>query len=246
MPTGRKAKIALPVVVLMAGLGANPALGAQQHSGQAPQFPDEAVLTYAEAEIDYTGQDGGQIRWDAETWIGGDYRKLWLRMDGETHDGDVRHAQIQALYGRYLSEFWDWRAGVRHDLEPRALTYAVLGVKGLAPYRLETDASLYLSEKGDVSIELATEHVVLITQRFMIQPYLDLEVFAQDVPEQGRGAGISEASAGVQLRYEITRQIGPYLDVGYNRLVGETARMARAADEDVEEVAVRAGLRVWF
>lgn len=231
-------------VVLSLAAAAAPALAQKQ--GITPEFSDDDLLTYVEAEVDYTGEDGGQLRWDAETWIGGDYRKLWVRTDGDRVDGEVEEAQLQILYGGYLAPFWDWRMGLRHDFEPASLNYAVLGVKGLAPYRFETDASLFVSEEGDVSAELEFEYDLLLTQRLIAAPYVDLEVYAQDVPEAGKGAGLAEGTVGLRVRYEIRREIAPYLDVGYSKAFGQTADYAREEGEDTSEFLVRAGLRLWY
>jgi copper resistance protein B len=242
---GKKNNLKTASLAIALGLIGTPAL-AQEQGGFTPEFTDDATFTYLEAEVDYTPQNEGQLRWDAEAWYGGDYQKWWLRTEGETHDGELEEAQLQLLYGRYLAPFWDWRAGLRHDFEPRSLNYVVLGVKGLAPYRLETDASLYLSEDGDLSAVLEAEYQLLFTQRLIGEPYIDLELFAQDVPELDRAAGLSEVTAGLRVRYEIKRELAPYLDVSYSRLTGGTAGIARAAGEDTEELAARVGLRAWF
>lgn len=214
--------------------------------GFAPDFTDDDLFTSLKVEADYTGENGGELRWDIESWLGDDYQKLWLLSEGARRDGTLEEAQVQLLYGRYLATFWDWRVGLRHDIEPNSLSYAVLGVKGLAPYRFDTDASLYLSEDGDVSLGLETKLDLLITQRLIAQPYLELEIFSQDVPELGKGAGLSALSAGLRARYEIRREIAPYIDIGYARLPGETGRLARAAGDDTEEFTVRVGLRAWY
>lgn len=236
---------AITAALLAMALLAAPA-SARQESGLTMDFTDDDLFTYLKAEVDYTSENDGQLRWDAEGWLGGDYQKLWLLSQGERTDGELEDAQVQLLYGRYLATFWDWRLGLRHDFEPTSLSYAVLGIKGLAPYRFDTDASLYLSEDGDLSLGFEVEFDVLITQRLVAQPYLDLELFAQDVPELGKGAGLSELSAGLRMRYEIKREFAPYVDIGYTRLPGETGRRARAAGGDAEELAVRAGLRLWY
>lgn len=235
--------LALPLV-----LAASPAFSQQEsdQGGFTPSFTDDDLFTYLRADIDYTSKDDGVLRWDAEGWIGGDYRKLWLLSEGDVEDGDVEEANLQLLYGRYLAPFWDWRAGLRHDFEPDSLSYAVLGIKGLAPYRFETDVSLFLSEDGDLSAELEYEHALLLTQKLIAEPYLNLALYAQDVKERGKGAGLSELGLGVQLRYEIRREFAPYVDVGYTRLLGDTADFARAAGEDKDEFVVRAGLRLWY
>lgn len=238
----------LRTLLLALSVAAMPAM-AQEDSdegGFSPAFSDDDLLTHVEAEVDYTSKDDGVLRWDVESWIGGDYRKLWISTEGDSEDGDIEEAQLQLRYGGYLAPFWDWQAGLRHDLEPESLSYAVLGIKGLAPYRFETDAFLYASEDGDVSVELGTEHALLLTQRLVAEPYIEAELFAQDVPELGKGSGLSELAAGLQVRYEIRREFAPYLDLGYSKLLGETADRARAAGEDTSDFVVRAGLRVWY
>lgn len=53
------------------------------------------------------------------------------------------------------SEFYDWQAGVRHDDQPGPTrSYAVLGMKGLAPQWIERDANLFVSERGDPSLRV--------------------------------------------------------------------------------------------
>lgn len=234
------------LVVSMSAIAPAVAQRDLDEGGFTPSFTDDDVYTYVRAEVDYTPKDDGVVRWDAESWIGGDYRKLWLLSEGDVEDGEVEEANLQVLYGGYLAAFWDWRAGLRHDFEPEGLSYAVLGIKGLAPYRFETDATLFVSEDGDFGAELELEYALLLTQRLIAQPFVDAELFAQDVPELGKGAGLSELGVGLQLRYEISREIAPYVEVGYSRLLGETADIAEAAGEDDDELVVRAGLRVWY
>jgi len=119
-------------------------------------------------------------------------------------------------------------------------------VLGLSPYFFETDAALYLSEDGDLSARVRQEFDLLLTQRLVLTPEVELEAFARDVPELGIGAGISSVKAELTLRYEVTRKFAPFVRVEYERALGETAGIARAAGRDVETTSVRAGLRVWF
>ena len=53
-------------------------------------------------------------------------------------------------------------------------------------------------------------------------------------------------TAELTLRYEITRKFAPFVRLEYERALGETAIIARAAGDDVNETSISAGLRVWF
>ena len=87
---------------------------------------------------------------------------------------------------------------------------------------------------------------LLLTQRLVIEPEIELEAFARDVPEREVGAGLSEFEATLRVRYEITRKVAPYAEVAYVRLLGETSAIAQRRGERPEDTTVRAGVRLWF
>ena len=88
--------------------------------------------------FEYQSNEGDPLTvWEAQAWIGGDRQKLWFKTEGEyeTEDGRFEEAEIQALYSRAISPFWDLQVGVRHDIKPDpSRSYAVLGAQGVAPY----------------------------------------------------------------------------------------------------------------
>ena len=208
---------------------------------------DAQIFYVVRGEADWSRSDGSNLyTWDSSGWVGGDVHKAWLRSEGEVHGGEVEEAELWGLYSRNVATFWDLQAGVRHDFEPGDVTYAALGVEGLAPYFFETGAHLFVSEDGDVSARIEQSFDLLITQRLVAEPHLEVNLYAQDVPELDVGAGIADIEAGLQLRYEIVRKLAPYVDVNYVRALGETADLVRARGGDADELTVRLGLRVWF
>jgi copper resistance protein B len=214
-----------------------------------PALAMEENLTFhmVRAEIDGARIDGEDvINWDGEAWIGGDINKLWIKTEGEIEGGDTHSAEIQALWSRNIADFWDLQAGVRVDFEPDATTYLVLGVQGLAPYQFETEAAAFMREDGDVSARFHQSLDFHFTQRLIVEPHIEVNAYAQDIEEQNIGAGFSDVEAGIQLRYEITRKFAPYVDLVWERALGETASLMRADGEDVESSSIRAGVRFWF
>jgi copper resistance protein B len=207
----------------------------------------ERIFHVVRGEGDWSRSDGETLfTWDSSGWVGGDVHKAWFRSEGEVHGGEVEEADLWGLYSRNVGTFWDLQAGVRHDFEPGDVTYAALGVEGLAPYFFETAAHLFVSEDGDVSARIEQSFDVLITQRLVAEPHLEVNLYAQDVPELDVGAGIADIEAGLQVRYEIVRKLAPYVDVNYVRALGETAGLVRAGGGDADEFTVRLGLRFWF
>ena len=198
-------------------------------------------------EADYgAGQDNPIASWDFDGWIGGDVNKLWLKSEGETADGETEQAEFWALYSRNIDTFWDAQVGIRQNTQPESTTYLVAGFNGLAPYFFETEAHLFLSDEGDISARIRQENDFLITQQFILQPYLEAKLFAQDVEDQEVGAGLANAEIGLQARYEITRKFAPYVDIRYERKFGETSSIAKQHGEDNDDLIGSIGLRLMF
>lgn len=192
------------------------------------------------------GRDG--YLWDAQAWYGGDIHKLWLKTEGEgTFDESTEQAEIQAVWSRAVTPWFDFQLGARHDFRPEPeRTHLVLGLQGLVPYEYEIDAAAFLSEEGDLTARLEAEYDLQITQRLILQPRLELDFSAQDIPEIGTGSGVSSGELGARLRYEFAREFAPYVGIEYERRFGGTADYARAAGEDTGGWNVLAGLRAWF
>ncbi len=235
--------------MIAAFLIAAAAHGGHDGAASAPVHAGHDSFTYwmVRLEADWGRADDADVwGWDAEAWAGTDARKFRMTTTGEGHEGHVETAEIEALYSVPISDFFEAKAGVRYDVEPDGRAYLTAGVIGLAPYFFETDAALYLSEDGDLSARLTQEFDLLLTQTLVLTPEVEIEASSRDVPELGVGAGFSSVKAELTLRWEITRKFAPFVRLEYERALGETAGIARAAGEDVEETSVRAGLRVWF
>jgi copper resistance protein B len=217
-----------------------------EEAGEVQHVEDTPLFHMIRIEGDYSPAHDGIWTWDLEGWVGGDYERVWLRSEGEHKAGTLEEAEAQLFYGWNVDTFWDALVGVRQDVEPRGETYFAAGVVGLAPYFFETDATLFVSTEGDVSLRLKQSFDLLITQKLVAEPHVEANLFAQDVEELGIGAGISDVELGLQLRYEITRKFAPYLDAAWTRQLGETASISRADGHDPEEARLSVGLRFWF
>lgn len=205
----------------------------------------QIMFNLAEVQI-RNGRDG--YRWDGEGWFGGDINRLTIKTEGEGvfRDG-VESAEIQALYSRAVGPYFNLQAGVRHDFQPSpSRTYATIGFEGLAPYWFEVEGALFLSNKGDLLGRLEGYYDQRITQRLILQPRVEFNLSAQDVPENRLGAGLTDAELGLRLRYEFSRQLAPYVGVSYQAKTGRTADFARADGKRPTATSLVAGVRFWF
>jgi copper resistance protein B len=185
--------------------------------------------------------------WDIQGYYGGPTERLWFKSEGEGAFGNAPDdAEVQALYARAFAPFWDVQAGVRHDIGGPDTTHAVIGVQGLAPYLFEVDAALFLSHRGDLTARVEAEIDQRITQRLILQPRIEANLSAQDIPELGIGAGIDQIEVGVRLRYEIRREFAPYIGVEQSWRTGQGADFARLRGENPSATSFIAGIRLWF
>jgi copper resistance protein B len=210
---------------------------------------DDARIFHAlRLELD-TGESRGNesIRsWNLDGWIGNDENKLWLKNEGDVVSNTIEHSENWAMYSRNIATFWDAQAGVRYDNKPEAISYFVAGFTGLAPYHFETEAHMFVSNDGDISFRLREENDFLLTQKLILQPYLELNAYAQDVKALDMGSGLSDTSIGLQLRYEITRKFAPYIEVSYSSLLGETADIADRNNMHQSDSTITAGVKIFF
>jgi len=189
----------------------------------------------------------GAQAWSAQVRIGGDFDKLHLRSEGERRDGRLEHADAELLWSHAIAPFWDTQLGVRRDFgQGPDRTWAAFGVQGLAPYWFELSATGYVGEQGRTALRLEADYDLLLTQRLVLQPRLELNAYGKDDPAAHIGSGLSDASAGLRLRYEIRREFAPYVGVEWTRRFGTTADFARAHGEDASDVQWVVGVRAWF
>ncbi|PXW79398.1 copper resistance protein B [Blastomonas natatoria] len=185
--------------------------------------------------------------WDLQGFYGDTTYKFWFKSEGEGSFGaPIEELEIQALYSRAIAPFFDLQAGFRQDLAGPDTSYAVIGIQGLAPYMFELDTALFLSHRGDLTARVEAELDQRIIQSILIQPRAELNLSAQDVPELGIGAGIESFEVGIRLRYEIIREIAPYIGVEQTWKTGRSADLARAAGEDPSVTNFVIGIRFWF
>jgi len=191
------------------------------------------------------GSDSGAYEMEAR--YGGDYNRMVITSEGHAAKGALEEGRSELLWSHALAAYWDSRLGVRldHGVGPER-GWLAFGLKGLAPYWFEIDASLYAGDQGRTAARLEADYELLITQRLVLQPRVEVNAYGQRDVERGIGAGLSEFSAGIRLRYEIRREFAPYVGIEWAGKYGGTARAARAAGEDPSAWRFVAGLRFWY
>jgi len=205
----------------------------KEHGGQ--------VYQQTTLESKWLRNDNGQgaLKSKLETRIGTDENKIFIKVHADKAESQQTEYDAKLLYSRNVADFWDVQAGMRYRNEPNReidqnQVDAVLGLHGMAPYFFETDAYVYIGQDRQVSFNLETERDLLLTQKLIIQPYLDINVVLSDDSNYAKKAGLNSAQVGLETRYEINKKVMPFMDVayGYNKGVQETAWQKSSSSEN--------------
>jgi len=200
--------------------------------------------------------DGTVMAWEASAWHGGDINKLFFSTEGERlmvpeHDDEdpsTESAETRLAWNHAFAPFWDGQLGVRRDWQPNdpSRDWVSVGVQGIAPYWFEVDANLFVGEDGLTNLRIEAEYELMLTQKLVLAPNLETNLYGKDDDKRGIGNGLTDIEAGLRLRYEIRREIAPYIGVHWEKLYGDTADIAQANGEKTEQGIIVAGLRIWF
>jgi copper resistance protein B len=187
------------------------------------------------------------FRYEGEGWVGGDFNRLRFRSEGTVTGGRLEDGQQELLYARPISTYFDLQAGARYDADSlRGRGWAAFGVEGLAPYMFRVAATAYASSGGHYALKLSVFNEVRFTQRLILEPQAELNIYTKDDLGRRIGSGVSDLDSGLRLRYEITRKFAPYVGVVYERRFARTGDLARADGGRGDDVRFAVGARSWF
>jgi copper resistance protein B len=198
--------------------------------------------------LERIGSDNGSATaWKWSASAGGDFDKIVLRSEGEYAEGAFERSDAEALWSHAIAPYWDAQLGARHDFgDSTARNWAAFGVQGLAPYWLEIGATAYIGNSGRTALRVEIDYDLSLTQRLILQPRAEINAYGQGDPSARIGSGLSDAELGLRLRYELRRELAPYVGVERVQRFGGTASLFDAAGVDARETRWVAGVRVWY
>ena len=193
-------------------------------------------------------EDSDSTVYDIQAWYGTTYNRFVIKAEGDIADGTLEESSTDLLWGHALNAYFDTQLGVRLDQynEGKDRQWLAFGVQGLAPYWFELDVTAYVGDDGRTALSAEAEYELLLTQKLILQPRAELNLYGKDDAENGLGSGLSDLAVGLRLRYEFSRQFAPYIGVEWTDTYGDTADYRRAAGEDTSDTQFVAGLRFWF
>jgi len=204
---------------------------------------DDPLLTmFLMDRLEVLNNDENTRTWDASFWIGHDLNKLYVYSDGEATSDGLESSQNELVYSRAIAPFWDAQIGLVYDKNAdTSRTWAEVAISGLAPYYFETRAALLFNTEGNVGLRIDAEYEALLTQKLILTPSIEADLYTKDDSKMNLGSGLSSVEASIRLRYEIKREFAPYIGVTWDRNFGNTRDY-----NPVNETNFLVGVRFWF
>ena len=176
------------------------------------------------------------------------FNRFVIKAEGDISNGTLEESSTDLLWGHALNAYFDTQLGIRLDnyRDGKDRRWLAMGVQGLAPYWFELDVAAYVGEDGRTAFTAQAEYELLLTQKLILQPRAELNLYGKDDLDNGLGSGLSDLALGLRLRYEFNRQFAPYIGVEWTDTYGDTADYRRSAGRDTSDTQFVAGLRFWF
>lgn len=193
------------------------------------------------------GADDG-FHWEGTAWAGTDTNRIRFNAEGALDGaGRAEEGRYELLYERPITSFFNLQGGIRTDADAHAgRSWAAFGVEGLAPLFWHVAATGYAGSQGHLAARLEASYDLLLTQRLILQPQLEMNFYSKADPRRAIGSGLSRLDAGLRLRYEITRKFAPYIGLAHEEAFGETAVIARKAGGRSSALRFTIGIRSWL
>jgi len=187
------------------------------------------------------------MTYDWQAWYGQTYDRALIRAEGEIESGTFKDARNEVLWAHAITAYLDTQLGVRYDSgKGTDRGWLAFGIQGLLPYWLYVEATAYVNEQGRTAFRLETEYDLLLTQKLILQPRIEMNIYSRRDDTRDVSSGLSNIEAGLRLRYEIRREFAPYVGVDWASRFGSAADNIRASGNAAEGVALVAGARIWF
>jgi len=192
--------------------------------------------------------DGSTIvPYDLEAWFGRTYDRAVLKAEGDIERGEIAEGRTEILWGHAFAPYWDTQLGIRYDSgEGRDRSWLAFGIEGLAPYRFDLEVTGYLGESSRTALRVDASYDMLMTQKWILQPRIEANVYGKRDVGRGLGSGLSDVSIALRLRYEFRRELAPYVGIERIDQFGGTEDLTRAAGRDPSDTRIVAGIRFWF
>lgn len=184
--------------------------------------------------------------WDLQASLARDLDRFRLTSEGEADHGQAHDSELQLLYSRAFSPFWDVQFGWHSQLEPARRDYLLIGLFGLAPWYVDIDSYVLLGDDGALSAQFEAAYELKLSRHWLLMSDLELTAHARHDAVMMAGSGLAESEFSLRIGYERLRKLVPYLGVEWWRSFGETRDRHEMHGQAASEWRMVAGIHIWY
>ena len=162
--------------------------------------------------------------------------------------GRLQDLRAEALWDHAIAPYWGLQLGARHDFgEDPIATGRLSACRVWHPTGSRSRRRIYVGPSGRTAARVELQYDLLLTQRLILQPDIEVTLYGKSDPERAIGSGFSTLDLGLRLRYEIhpsvrtVRRCGVHAKVRQDR--GPCTRQQSRHHPRSQFVI---GVRAWF
>ncbi len=162
--------------------------------------------------------------WHADSWIGDDKNKIYLKTEGTHSKGLVSGDLTQLLYGRAVSESWVLEIGAAHtDAPGPSEDWLAVTAEGDLPLSIDSEWMLFFGKNNQTWLRTQFETAVPLHGSWKFVPKLELNFYSKNDLSHQIGSGFADAELSLRLVYDFTKNVGWYAGYSRYQTFGNTA-----------------------
>ena len=183
-----------------------------------------------------------------QSLIGYDYNKLEIAaQDIEIDQGKVEDLNVDIFAWHLVSEFWAIKGGANYNDRPGEKPYwqPGIGLEGLMPYFIDTDARLYW-HAGSYKLRLELSRDTQMTNQFFIRTGLQVDAATKTVWQDEVGEKLRQVQYILRPYYQYTPNLTMYSEFSYTQTYGQQTKIDNSAESSSHHSSLQLGISVLF
>lgn len=154
---------------------------------------------------------------------------------------------MDVFYWHNISQFWAIKGGLNYVYRPGDQPYIQpgIGIEGLMPYFIETDAKVYFHKKS-LKIDLSLSRATQIGDNFFIETGIRGVAATKTVEKDMIGHGVNKLTFTIKPYIFLKPGLSLFIQEESTQFYGALKKLRRVKSESAQTASVSLGLSVLF
>lgn len=210
---------------------------------------DAVNASFMVDEMEHRWQQGvdNPISWSVAGTVNKGKHSVWLVSEGDHTFGDIGGHEVLGFYSYATDSGWNLNGGWRSDSKPEpGKDWALLGIAGQLPGAVAIAGTAYFASGGDSAFRLEVERTFTPAANWYLTPEIRADFYGQDMPESGRGSGLSTFEFAARLGYQWNDNFATYVGAIWGKAYGTASDYLTAGGDDDSVTQYLLGISLSF